>query len=416
MQIYQVGGSVRDGLLNLEVSDRDYVVVGARVEDMLKKGYKPVGKDFPVFLHPQTKEEYALARTERKTSLGYHGFVFNTSPDVTLEDDLQRRDLTINAIARDCHGRLYDPYHGIKDIADQVLRHVSPAFAEDPVRILRVARFAARFHALGFKVAAETLALMQTMVNNGEVSALVPERVWNELSKSLLSDHPAVFFEVLKNCTALNILFPEIEALYGVPQTAKWHPEIDTGVHTMMVLQQAVELTRDAGKDEKLMVRFAALVHDLGKALTPAEEWPSHKMHEHRGVPLVEALAQRLKLPTQIKDLAVLVTKLHLHYHKIAEMKASTILRFLENLDAFRRPQRFELFILACEADSRGRLGFETLQPVQTRYCRQVFRVAAAVEIKPILEQGYQGEQIKARLQRERQQAISAEIKTWQDA
>jgi tRNA nucleotidyltransferase (CCA-adding enzyme) len=402
MHIYKVGGCVRDELLGLPVKDRDWVVVGATPQDMLAAGYKPVGKDFPVFLHPQTHEEYALARTERKTAPGYTGFAFHAAPDVSLEDDLKRRDLTINAMAETESGELIDPYHGREDLDRRVLRHVSPAFMEDPVRILRVARFAARLAAFNFQVAEDTLQLMRGMVNNGEVDALVPERVWQETVRALGEATPTRFFDVLRDCGALARLFPELDRLYGVPQPEEHHPEIDTGVHTMLVLQQAARLSNDP------KIRFAALVHDLGKGITPKAEWPKHKEHEERGVPLVEALCERLRVPNDYRDLAILVTRYHLHYHRAAEMTDEEFLETLMGLDAFRRPQRFEEFLLACEADSRGRPGYEDQQ--------YAYAAAAAIDAGALAQQGLKGEAIAEELARLRlaaiQQARAPFIKT----
>ena len=400
MKTYLVGGYVRDKLLGLETKDRDWVVVGATAEDMLHLNYRQVGKDFPVFLHPQSNEEYALARTERKTGPGYTGFDFNASASVTLEQDLMRRDLTINAIAMDEAGNLIDPFHGQEDIQNRVLRHISPAFAEDPVRILRVARFAARFAELGFTIAKETLQLMQQMVKNGEVDALVAERVWQETQRALEEKVPARFFEVLQQCGALAKLFPEIDRLFGVPQPEKYHPEIDTGIHTMMVLTQAARLSTEPE------VRFAALVHDLGKGTTPKEQWPKHIEHEARGVPLVEALCDRYRIPNDYRQLAVLVTRYHLHYHRAAELRDTTFLKTLEALDAFRRPDRFERFLLACEADSRGRTGYEDQHYEQPDIFRRVFRAASAVQAKEFVEQGLKGKEIKEAVARARLKAI----------
>ncbi|MBE9527304.1 MAG: multifunctional CCA addition/repair protein [Proteobacteria bacterium] len=400
MQFYKVGGAVRDKLLNRKVVDYDYVVVGATIEEMLSAGYTPVGKDFPVFLHPHTHDEYALARTERKVSKGYHGFQFFADNKVTLEEDLVRRDLTINAIAEDKEGKLYDPYHGIDDLNKRILRHVSPAFAEDPLRVLRVARFAARYADYGFKVAEETMSLMNCLVDNDEVDALVAERVWQEVEKALSDDNSWIFFKVLRQCGALERLFPEIEQLFGVPQTKQWHPEIDTGVHTMMVLEQASKLSEDPA------VRFAALVHDLGKGITPEQEWPKHIAHESRGVPLVEAICQRLKVPKHFSTLAILVTKYHLNYHKINELKPSTIVDLLSKLDAFRRPERFEQFLLACEADARGRLGYENNTPQQTQQFRDFFNAANQVHTKEIITQGFQGIEISEQLRIKRIAAV----------
>ncbi len=400
MQIYKVGGCVRDELLGLPVKDRDWVVVGATPAEMIAAGYRPVGKDFPVFLHPQTHEEYALARTERKTAPGYTGFAFHAAPDVSLEADLQRRDLTINAMAQTEAGELIDPYHGQADLAQRLLRHVSPAFMEDPVRILRVARFAARLAAFNFQVAGETLQLMRNMVTNGEVDALVPERVWQETVRALAEDVPTRFFDVLRDCGALARLFPELDRLYGVPQPEEHHPEIDTGVHTMLVLQQAARLTPDP------KIRFAALVHDLGKGITPKSEWPKHAEHEERGVPLVENLCQRLRVPTDYRDLAILVTRYHLHYHRAAEMTDAAMLETLMGLDAFRRPQRFEEFLLACEADSRGRPGYENQLFDQPTIFRHAYAAAAAIDAGALAQQGLKGKAVAKELARLRLAAI----------
>jgi tRNA nucleotidyltransferase (CCA-adding enzyme) len=349
MQIYVVGGAVRDALLGLPVKDHDHVVVGATPEEMVKKGFRPVGKDFPVFLHPQTQEEYALARTERKTAPGYKGFVFHTSPDVTLEDDLVRRDLTINAIARAGDGTLTDPYHGRRDIEQRVFRHVSDAFAEDPVRILRVARFAARF--ADFRVAPETNVLMRQMVEQGEVDALVPERVWQELSRGLMEAKPSRMLEVLRECGALARILPELDVLWGVPQPEKWHPEIDTGIH----LQQVIDCAAEAGLD--LSTRFACLMHDLGKGATPPENWPAHHGHEGLGVKLVEQVCKRLKVPTECRDLAVMTAREHGNVGRALQLRPNTIVKLLERCDAFRKPARFVQMLQATECDSRGRIG-----------------------------------------------------------
>ncbi|MGY1490214.1 multifunctional CCA addition/repair protein [Methylobacillus pratensis] len=351
MRTYTVGGAVRDRLLGLPVKDRDHVVVGSTPEAMVKLGYRPVGKDFPVFLHPETHEEYALARTERKTGKGYKGFQVYADPEVTLEQDLARRDLTINAIAEDEHGQLIDPYHGVADLDAKLLRHVSPAFSEDPVRILRAARFAARF--TEFTVAEETMTLMRDMVEDGEVDALVPERVWQELAKGLMEQQPSRMFDVLRACGALKRLLPEVDRLFGVPQTAKYHPEIDTGIHVMLVIDYA------ARAGFSLPVRFAALTHDLGKGTTPADILPRHIGHEERSVGLLQSLVKRLRVPNDCKELALVVAKFHGKVHQVGEMKAATVLRFLQETDALRQPQRFRDFLCACEADARGRTGFE---------------------------------------------------------
>lgn len=350
MQIYCVGGAVRDELLGLPVKDRDWVVVGATPEQLSAQGYKAVGKDFPVFLHPETHEEYALARTERKTARGYKGFSVYAAPDVTLEQDLLRRDLTINAIARDEQGKLIDPYHGQRDLKAKIFRHVSDAFLEDPVRILRLARFAARF--ADFSIAPETLTLMQTMVDNGEVDALVPERVWQELSRGLMERKPSRMFEVLRQCGALKRLLPEIDRLFGVPQPAQHHPEIDTGIHVMMVVDYA------AAQQYSLPVRFAALTHDLGKGTTPTDILPRHIGHEERSVKLLKDLCKRLKVPNDCAALAHIVAKFHGKVHAVFEMRPGTIVQFLYDTDALRQPDRFEEFLRACECDSRGRLGY----------------------------------------------------------
>ncbi|MDT8383766.1 MAG: multifunctional CCA addition/repair protein [Gammaproteobacteria bacterium] len=404
MEIYLVGGAVRDRLLDLEPKERDWVVVGATPEQLEAQGYRQVGKDFPVFLHPETHEEYALARTERKTAPGYHGFAVHAAPDVTLEEDLLRRDLTINAIAQDADGQFIDPFHGQQDLADKVLRHVSRAFSEDPVRILRVARFAARFAHLGFRVTSETLRLMQEMVDAGEVDALVAERVWAETERALGEQTPTRFFEVLRDCGALAKLFPEIDCLFGVPQPEQYHPEIDTGIHTMMVLQQAARLSPEP------MVRFAALVHDLGKGITPQDQWPKHIAHEERGVPLVEALCERLRTPKTYRELAVAVTRYHLHYHRAAELKPTTLLKMLNALDAFRRPARFEQFIAACEADSRGRTGYEDAHFEQPDILRRARDAAAAINAQDLVRQGLTGSAIGQQLDRLRAEAIQMAI------
>lgn len=400
MEIYLVGGYVRDKLLGLPVKDHDWVVVGATPEEMLELGYRQVGKFFPVFLHPESGEEYALARTERKIGPGYTGFEFHADPDVTLTEDLQRRDITINAVAETSDGELIDPYGGIRDLEQRLLRHVSPAFVEDPVRILRVARFAARFAAQGFKVASETMQLMREMVLNGEVDALVPERVWQEWQRALAESQPSRFYEVLRECGALAKLFPEIDCLFGVPQRKDYHPEVDTGIHTMLVVDQAARISPD------VEVRFAALVHDLGKCLTPREEWPHHVKHEARGVPVVQALCDRYKVPNPYRDLAVHVTQYHLHYHRAAELSASSMLKTLNAIDAFRRPERFEQFLLACEADSRGRPGHEDEEFEQAGIFRAAFNAAAVITGGELAREGLTGKAIADELHQRRIQAI----------
>jgi len=397
MRIYLVGGAVRDELLGLPPRERDWVVVGARPEELLAQGFKPVGKDFPVFLHPQTGEEYALARTERKTAPGYRGFETLFSPDVTLEQDLERRDLTINAIAQDPDsGTLIDPFGGQRDLRERSLRHVSPAFVEDPVRVLRVARFAARLAPLGFNVAPATLAVMREIAARGELDALVSERVWQETQRALEMPAPARFFEVLRDANALPVIFPELHALFGVPQPERWHPEIDSGVHTLMVLDQAAKLSQDP------VVRFAALTHDLGKGTTPPEEWPRHIAHEQRGAALVEKLCDRLRIPNAYRELAVLVARYHLEAHRVAELRAGTLLDMLERLDAFRRPERFEQFVLACEADARGRRGLENRDYPQADHLRRARVAAAGATLQPAERDGLEGPQIATKLRQHR--------------
>jgi len=406
MEIYLVGGAVRDELLGLPVRERDWVVVGAEPQELLDRGFRPVGKDFPVFLHPETNEEYALARTERKTGPGYRGFETRFSPDVTLEQDLERRDLTINAIAKDPEtGKLIDPFGGERDLRDRVLRHVSPAFVEDPVRVLRVARFAARFAPLGFTVAPETIELMRQIAASGELDALVPERVWLELHKTLQMPAPWRFFEVLRDANALAVIFPEIDALFGVPQPEQWHPEIDSGLHTMMVLEQACRLSPDP------IVRFAALVHDLGKGTTPKDGWPRHVAHEHRGVPLIEQLCARLRVPNAFRDLAILVGRHHLVMHKADQLRPGTMLELLEHLDAFRRPERVEQFALACEADARGRKGFEDREYPQADLLRRAHAAARAATVSEEERAGLSGEQIAEKFRQARTRAIAEAIK-----
>ncbi|PWF65365.1 multifunctional CCA tRNA nucleotidyl transferase/2'3'-cyclic phosphodiesterase/2'nucleotidase/phosphatase [Shewanella sp. BC20] len=410
MKIYLVGGAVRDSLLNLPIKDKDFMVVGATPEQMQQLGYRQVGKDFPVFLHPKTQQEYALARTERKVGLGYGGFSCYASPDVTLEQDLLRRDLTINAIAQDEAGNLYDPYHGIADINARKLRHVSAAFAEDPLRVLRVARFAARFHDLGFEIAAETMALMQHMSQAEELTALTPERVWQEVDKSLGGPHPEVFFEVLRQCGALNILFPEIEALFGVPQPEKWHPEIDTGLHTMLVLAQATALT------EEKAVRFAALVHDLGKALSPKEHWPKHHGHGQKGLPVIKSLCERLRIPNEYRDLALLVSDQHQNVHQAFELRSETIIKLFDKADFWRKPERLKQLLLACLADMRGRTGFEHHAYPQGDYLSACFLAANTVDVKAIIAAGFQGAQIKQALNSKRIEVVEQVKLNWQQS
>ncbi len=401
MQVYLVGGAVRDALLGLPVTERDWCVVGATPGQMLDQGFRAVGRDFPVFLHPDTGEEYALARTERKTGAGYHGFVFDTSPDVTIEDDLCRRDLTINAMARDADGRLVDPYNGAADLERRLLRHVSDAFIEDPVRILRVARFAARFRDLGFSVAPETMQLMKRIVAAGEADALVPDRVWKETQTALEGRNARVYFETLRECAALAVVFPEIDALFGVPQPKRWHPEIDTGLHTMMVLDQAERLGGD------LDVRFAALVHDLGKATTRASDLPKHPGHERRSLALIRRMAERLPVPKSCRELALVVAEFHTHCHRAFELRDDTVLKVLERTDAFRRPERFEKFLLACEADARGRTGLEDRDYPQADLLRTVFDAARTIDAGAIAKTVGEGD-IRAAIRTARIAAIGA--------
>ncbi len=402
MKIYAVGGAVRDALLGLPVQDRDYVVVGATPDEMIARGFTPVGKDFPVFLHPVTHDEYALARTERKTAPGYKGFVFHTEADVTLEDDLARRDLTINAIAQAEDGSIVDPFGGQSDLRAKVFRHVSAAFAEDPVRILRVARFAARFE--GFTVATETNALMRQMVDAGEVDALVPERVWQELARGLMERVPSRMFEVLRACGALARILPELDALWGVPQPAKLHPEIDAGVHVMMVIDYA------ARQNYSLPIRVAALMHDLGKGCTPPAEWSHHHGHEARSVELVEQVCRRLKIPNDCRDLAVMVARDHGNVSRALELRADTIVTLLERSDAFRKPQRFVDMLHASECDHRGRAGFADIPFPQTAHLQAALKAAQAVNAGEIA-QHHTGEpqKIAAAIHQARVEAVRAD-------
>lgn len=399
MEIFLVGGAVRDGLMGLPVHERDYVVVGASVQQMLDAGFRQVGKDFPVFLHPTTQEEYALARTERKSAPGYYGFTIHADPHVTLEEDLARRDLTINAMAQAADGRLIDPFGGQRDLQTRVLRHVSPAFAEDPVRILRLARFAARF--ANFSVAEETLDLMRQMVHNGEVDALVPERVWQETHKALLTEHPARYFETLRQVGALQWLMPEIDALFGVPQPEKHHPEVDSGIHTLLVLQQAVRLQADAP------TRWAALLHDLGKGNTPQELWPHHYGHERRGALLAAQLGERLRCPQEFRDLSVMVARWHSHIHRAFELRPKTLLRVLEGTDALRRPQRFKALLTVCMADARGRWGFEDIDYPQADVMRRALHTVKHVAVQPLLDKGLRGEKLGQALAQARIAALA---------
>lgn len=411
MKIYRVGGAVRDRLLGRESSDVDHVVVGATPEQMLTDGYRPVGKDFPVFLHPRTNEEYALARTERKTAPGYHGFAFNADPSVTLEADLERRDLTINAMAEDDDGKLVDPYGGARDLEARVLRHVSPAFAEDPVRVLRVARFLARFASYGFTIADETMQLMRDMVAAGEIDHLVPERVWAETRKALSESTPSAFLRSLRECGALQTLFPEIDALYGVPQRAEYHPEIDTGIHNEMVVDMAARLA--PGDD---LIGFCAMTHDLGKALTPAHELPKHIMHEERGVAPLRVLAERLRVPTEHAELGVLCCRLHLLSHRAFELRPETLFGLIEKLDALRKPQRLEQFITVCEADKLGRLGLSESAYPQGDLLRAAYQAAIAIKAAPFMAEGLQGPAIAEAMRKARIHAVAGIKEDFRDS
>jgi tRNA nucleotidyltransferase (CCA-adding enzyme) len=401
MKIYEVGGAVRDALLGLPVVERDWVVVGGSADELAALGFRRVGKDFPVFLHPRTGEEYALARTERKTAPGYTGFAFDAAPTVTLEDDLKRRDLTINAIARAEDGEIVDPWSGRADIAARVLRHVSPAFSEDPLRVLRVARFAARFAPLNFTIAPDTLALMQDIVAAGEMEALRPERVWQETAKALATQRPDVYVETLRACGALARIFPEVDALFGVPQPERWHPEIDTGVHILMALEMAARLSQSAP------VRFAVLTHDLGKATTPQELLPRHHGHEHRSEALLEQLCARLPVPNRFRDLARLVARYHGTVHQAENLKPQTVLRLIADADGLRQPQRFEEMLLACEADARGRKGLEEREYPQAERLRTALRAAKSVDAGQVkAASGLDGEALGKALHDERLRAV----------
>ena len=404
MQIFKVGGAVRDQLLGRPVVDTDWVVVGATPEQMRAQGYRPVGDDFPVFLHPQTGEEYALARTERKSGHGYGGFTFHTSPDVTLEDDLLRRDLTVNAMAQADDGTLLDPYGGQADLKARILRHVSPAFAEDPLRVLRVARFAARYAYLGFSVHADTLALMRSLAESGELQHLTAERIWQEFARALMEDNPEVFIEVLRDCGALKALLPEVDVLFGVPQPAEHHPEVDTGVHILSVLQQCARFK------QTLNVRWACLLHDLGKGTTKPELWPRHIAHEKHGLPLIKNVNKRFKAPNECAELALLVGEYHTHAHRALELRPETLLKLLMSFDVMRRPQRFDNFVAASEMDSRGRLGLEDRLYPQADYLRNAAEVVRTVSVKPLLEQGLQGAELGLALNAERLRALQAYV------
>ena len=393
MKIYLVGGAVRDKLLGLPVKDRDWVVIGATPKKMIEEGFEPIGENFPVFLHPKTKEEYALARTERKSGKGYKGFVFYSSPKVTLEDDLKRRDLTINAIAEDENGELIDPYGGEADLKNGILRHVSPAFVEDPLRVLRIARFAACF---GFKIADETIKLLHIISKSNELDTLTPERVWSEMEKALAGKYPTRFILALRSCNALKILFPEIDALFGIPQDKKYHPEIDVGRHTLMALNQSVQLSPDP------IVRFSVLVHDLGKATTPKEQLPNHDGHETRGINIIDSFCERYKIPNKYHDLAACVSEFHIDCHQIQEMEPKEILERLEKLDAFRRPERFKKFLIACESDSRGRAGFEEKEFPQAKYFLNALEISRGVNVDLLANKSLKGKELGEALRKER--------------
>ena len=400
VQRYLVGGAVRDKLLNLAVYDRDWVVVGATPEQMLAEGYTAVGKDFPVFLHPKSKEEHALARTERKTGAGYTGFQCHFAPNITLEEDLLRRDLTINAIAQDAQGNLIDPYHGQQDLQNRVLKHVSEAFVEDPLRVLRVARFAAKLAHLGFTIAPETMNLMAEIVQSGELEHLTAERVWQEWQKSLTTQDPQVFLSVLKECGALAVVLPEINCLFGVPQPEKWHPEIDTGIHTLMVAKQVALLSGSP------YVRFAAQVHDLGKGITPESEWPSHKMHCHTGVSIIKALCERVRVPNEYRDLALMVCEQHSNIHRAAELKPATKLKILNQFDVWRKPDRLNDILICCMADSRGRTGHEQIEYPQKAIFQRAYQAALNVQVQDIISDGFKGADIRSEMEKRRIEAI----------
>ena len=392
MQIYRVGGAVRDRLLNYPSSENDWVVVGASPQALIDRGYRPVGRDFPVFIHPQSGEEYALARTERKSGHGYGGFTFYTASNVTLIEDLQRRDLTINAIAEDSEGRLIDPYHGQRDLDDKILRHVSDAFLEDPLRVLRTARFAARYHHRGFSIASETMDAMRALVGSGEMEHLVAERVWRETQRALGEQTPQVYFQTLRDCGALACILPEVDRLFGVAQRPDFHPEIDTGVHTMMALEQAAKLSDDCS------VRFAVLVHDVGKGITPADVLPRHTGHEARGLPLVKTLCERLKVPNEYRKLALVVTEYHLQCHRAADLKVETLLNLLRGAGALKSSAKLEPFLLSCEADARGRLGLENRHYLSPNYLRRAQSALATVSIADLVSSGAAGDEIGRQL------------------
>ncbi|HHF4962930.1 multifunctional CCA addition/repair protein [Haemophilus influenzae] len=406
MKVYLVGGAVRDQLLGLPVKDRDWIVVGTDPATLLSLGYQQVGKDFPVFLNPKTKEEYALARTERKSSAGYTGFICNFSPTITLEQDLIRRDLTINAMAQSEDGEIIDPYGGKQDLENRILRHISPAFSEDPLRVLRVARFAARYHSLGFKIASETLALMTELALSGELQHLTTERIWLETEKALNEKNPEIYFETLHKTGALSVLFSEIDALHGVPNPVKHHPEVDSFIHTMLVLKQAVNLTENNPILNKSAVRFAAICHDLGKALTPQNILPHHYGHEQAGIKPTRSLCKRLKVPSYFQELAELTCEFHTHIHKAFELRAETVITLFNRFDVWRKPQRFQEFLQVCLADTRGRTGFETKDYPQIDYINQLLHTANEVDVQQVIADGFEKQAIKNELTKRRILAV----------
>lgn len=406
MKVYLVGGAVRDQLLGLPVKDRDWIVVGAAPATLLSLGYQQVGKDFPVFLNPKTKEEYALARTERKSSAGYTGFICDFSPTITLEQDLIRRDLTINAMAQSEDGEIIDPYGGKQDLENRILRHISPAFSEDPLRVLRVARFAARYHYLGFKIASETLSLMAELAQSEELQHLTAERVWLETEKALNEKNPEIYFETLHKTGALSVLFPEIDALYGMPNPVKHHPEVDSFIHTMLVLKQAVNLTENTPILNKSAVRFAAICHDLGKALTPQNILPHHYGHEQAGVKPIRTLCKRLKVPSYFQELAELTCEFHTHIHKAFELRAETVITLFNRFDVWRKPQRFQEFLQVCLADTRGRTGFENKDYPQIDYINQLLQAANEVDVQQVIADGFEKQEIRNELTKRRILAV----------
>ena len=406
MKVYLVGGAVRDQLLGLPVKDRDWIVVGAIPSTLLSLGYQQVGKDFPVFLNPKTKEEYALARTERKSSAGYTGFICDFSPTITLEQDLIRRDLTINAMAQSEDGEIIDPYGGKQDLENRILRHISPAFSEDPLRVLRVARFAARYHSLGFKIASETLSLMAELAQSGELQHLTAERVWLETEKALNEKNPEIYFETLHKTGALKVLFSEIDALYGVPNPVKHHPEVDSFIHTMLVLKQAVNLTENNPILNKSAVRFAAICHDLGKALTPQNILPHHYGHEQAGIKPTRSLCKRLKVPSYFQELAELTCEFHTHIHKAFELRAETVITLFNRFDVWRKPQRFQEFLQVCLADTRGRTGFENKDYPQIDYINQLLHAANEVDVQQVITDGFEKQEIRNELMKRRILAV----------